>query len=162
MAETLGPFLPGPSQLQTTGQDPTEYSSEALVAVPGELTAKMAAQAKHFADAGIWTRRGSDLPLSSNGYFHRMGFHRYGYGCLGNCSSTPASDGTHVWAAYGSNAVACYDVATGRCKWMNWVGPSRSGGTWRRRAGGRPESENIKFFLFFLWTPASHGDIVQS
>jgi len=42
--------------------------------------------------------------------------------------STPVSDGTSVWVLWSTTrTVACYDVETGKCRWMRWLGPHASG-----------------------------------
>lgn len=46
---------------------------------------------------------------------------------IGHTMMTPCSDGRFVYAAFGSNTAACYDLETGKCKWMRFFGihPSR-------------------------------------
>jgi outer membrane protein assembly factor BamB len=61
-------------------------------------------------------------------FFAKYGLCAFVDVALASTMSTPVSDGTWVWVLWSSTrTVACYDVQTGKCRWMRWMGPHAGG-----------------------------------
>jgi outer membrane protein assembly factor BamB len=55
--------------------------------------------------------------------FSRLGLWINGHiNALGRTQAPAISDGEWVWAAFGTHTVACYELATGKTRWMKFLG----------------------------------------
>ena len=54
--------------------------------------------------------------------FYRLGLHGSRQRGQGHTFPTPLSDGTNVYTAWANNTMACYDLQTGKLKWMKFWG----------------------------------------
>jgi outer membrane protein assembly factor BamB len=90
-----------------------------------DLVAERATAESELRAAGI------DPTLTTNKVNHTTQhpfFSKYGLAsfmdiALASTMSTPVSDGTSVWVLWSATrTVACYEVNTGKCTWMRWLG----------------------------------------
>ena len=62
--------------------------------------------------------------ITQHPFFAKYGLCAFVSVGLASTMSTPVSDGTWVWVLWSSTrTVACYEVDTGKCRWMRWLGP---------------------------------------